>query len=438
MTERRKKRRSAAWIVPVLLLLLAGAGAGVCFFLDEGAVEFVGAPYADLTVEYGEHIPLHEVAAVYRSTVFHRKGVPLETESDTLPPRAAPGEYVIRYSAAYGELTASGSYAVRIVDATPPELTVDEAAGTYSCWDEADGDLTAAVRIVTEGDYTTLSAADSSGNAAERVLVRDVTPPVLTLGEGLLDFACVDGVDGDITDRVRYYESGGYLYYEAEDAAGHAVSASRRIAGGDRVVYLTFDDGPGEYTAQLLDVLKKYDVRATFFVVGTSEYLDLLPRMAAEGHSVGAHAYRHEYARVYASDEAYFADLDRVQAEIAARLGAETKLIRFPGGSSNTVSRNYSKGIMRRLTKAVGERGYTYFDWNVSSGDAGAVYTTEAVVNNVKAGILGRNVAVVLQHDVKSYSVAGVEEILRWGQEQGFVFLPLTERSTAPHHGVSN
>lgn len=422
----------------LIALALAGVGAAACFALDDGAVEFIGAPNADVTVEFGEPIPQQEIAAVYKSTVFHRAGVPLEVEVDVLPPRTAPGEYTLRYTASYRDTLAEGSYVVRIVDTTPPVLTVDEAAGTYSCRDEVDGDLSAAVRFETNGDYVTLSAADSSGNTAERVIVRDVTPPVLTLGDGLLDYTCIDAVDGDITDRVRYYESGGYLYYEAEDASGHRVEASRRIEGDQRVVYLTFDDGPGEYTEQLLDVLKRCNVRATFFVVGTSEQLDLLPRMAAEGHSIGAHAYRHDYKRVYASDEAYFDDLGRIQQEIASRIGTETKLIRFPGGSSNTVSRKYCVGIMRRLTRAVEERGYAYFDWNVSSGDAGAVYTTEAVVNNVKSGILKQHVAVVLQHDVKAFSVAGVEEIIRWGQEQGFVFLPLTERSTAPHHGVSN
>ncbi|MBO4914629.1 MAG: polysaccharide deacetylase [Oscillospiraceae bacterium] len=431
-----RKRKSP--VVLLLVLLLAGAGAVACFMLDKGRVEFVDGPYPDVTVEFGERVPLHSISAVYKSTVFHRAGVPLEVEADTLPPRTAPGEYTLRYSASYRDAAAEGSYVVRIVDTKPPVLTVNDKEGTYTCWDEVDGDLADAVQFSIDGDYITLSIADSSDNTAELTVVRDVTPPVLTLGDGLLDFTCLDGVDGDITDRVQYYESHGYMYYEVEDSGGNCAEASRKIEKGQRVVYLTFDDGPGEYTEQLLDLLKQYNVRVTFFVVGTSEYLDLLPRMAAEGHSIGAHAYRHNYKRVYASDEAYFEDLALVQQEIAARIGTETKLIRFPGGSSNTISRTYNVGIMRRLTREVGERGYTYFDWNVSSGDAGAVTTTAAVVRNVKNGILGQRVAVVLQHDVKPFSVAGVEEIIQWGLEQGVVFLPLTEKSTAPHHGINN
>ena len=421
-----------------IVFACAAAGVAVCFALDDPAIVFGQERYGDLTAEYGESVPLHEITAVYRSKIFHRDGIPLTVTSDPLPSSAAPGEYTIRYSASYKDLTADGSYTVRIVDTVPPVLTVDEAAYTFTCWDNVDGDLTNAVKIDTEGDRVTLSVADSSGNSAEYVLVRDVTPPVLTLGSGLLDYTCVDAVDGDITDKVRYYESGGYMYYEAEDSRGNKVEANCKISGGNKVVYLTFDDGPSAYTAHLLDILKKYDVKATFFVVGSSENLDILPRMQAEGHTIAAHTYSHNYKTVYSSVDAYFTDLARVQEKIVEQVGTETKLIRFPGGSSNTVSREYCRGIMTELARQVGERGYTYFDWNVSSGDAGAVYTTEAVVGNVKNGILSQNVAVVLQHDVKDYSVAGVEEIIRWGQANGYVFLPLTERSTAPHHGIAN
>lgn len=134
------------------------------------------------------------------------------------------------------------------------------------------------------------------------------------------------GSDGDLTDRVQYYESGGFLYYTAADDHGNTAEVSRRISGGSRVVYLTFDDGPGPYTEELLDILNKYNVKATFFVVGCSEHLDLLPRIAAEGHTIAAHSYSHNYKKIYASEEAYFDDLARVQQAISERIGRETKL----------------------------------------------------------------------------------------------------------------
>lgn len=432
------KRKSITAIVLIILLFCAAGGAAACFVLDAPVIEFDRAAYGDVVTEYGESVAYHEIKAVYRSRVFHREGVPLSVSFEPIPAHAAPGEYPVRYSASYGKLTAEGSYLVHVVDTVPPVLSVDTETYAYTCTDNVDGDLTAAVEARDDGVHVTLTVADSSGNAAETSFTRDVVPPVFTLGDRLTDYTCTDETDGDLTDKVRYYESGGTMYYEVSDRHGNKAETSRKITGGERVIYLTFDDGPGECTEQLLDVLKKYDVRATFFVVGSSEYLDLLPRMAAEGHSIGAHAYHHNYREVYASEEAYFADLARVEQAIAEKTGAETKLIRFPGGGSNTVSRSYSRGLMTKLTREVAERGYTYFDWNVSSGDAGATTRTDEVIKNVKDGVLKQNVAVVLQHDVKDYSVAGVEEILRWGKANGFVFLPLTERSTAPHHGLNN
>ncbi len=431
------KKRELAVVILFALILTAG-GAFACFSYDDPYIEFGQAAYDDLVVEYGEKIPYHSISAAYKSLVFHRVGIPLAVEADSLAEPVRPGEYTIRYAAAYRDLTAEGSYRIRVVDTVPPEITVDEKTYTFSCSDNVDGDITDAVVVEDQGAQVTLRAADSSGNTAEAIFVRDVIAPVITLGDGLLDYTCFDETDGDITDRVQYYESDGVMYYTAADSRGNTAEASKRITGGNRVVYLTFDDGPGPCTEQLLDILKKYDVKATFFVVGSSDYIDLLPRIAAEGHSIGAHAFRHNYKRVYSSDEAYFEDLALVQQAISDRIGAQTSLIRFPGGSSNTVSRSYSQGIMTRLTREVTERGYAYFDWNVSSGDAGATTSTQTVIANVENGILRQNVAVVLQHDVKDFSVAGVEEIIRWGKSNGFVFLPLTGQSTAPHHGVSN
>jgi peptidoglycan/xylan/chitin deacetylase (PgdA/CDA1 family) len=369
--------------------------------------------------------------------VLHRSGVPLAVKIEQ-PDYSAPGAYEVRYSASYKKLAAEGSYTLRVVDTTPPELTVDEDTLAYSSFDSVDGDLTDRVVVTDEGERIVFSVADSSGNQSEKTVLRDLTPPVITLGQGLLDFTCFDETDGDLSSEVRLHESGGILYYEVSDSHGNAATASRKVAGNGRVVYLTFDDGPGPYTAELLDTLAQYGVKATFFVVGRSEHLDLLPRIKAEGHSIAAHTYSHNYAKVYASVDSYFDDLELVQQKIEEQVGERTVMVRFPGGSSNTVSRQYTPGIMTQLARLLNERGLVYFDWNVSAADASTQATTASVLGNVKNGILKQDVAVVLQHDVKDFSVAAVEEILRWGQANGFVFLPLTPESTAPHHHIAN
>ncbi len=160
---------------------------------------------------------------------------------------------------------------------------------------------------------------------------------------------------------------------------------------GDKVVYLTFDDGPGAYTQQLLDVLDKYNVKATFFVTNASpKYQDMIAKEYAAGHSIGIHTYSHDYNKIYASEEAYFEDLEAMQDVIVKQTGETTNIIRFPGGSSNTVS-DITPGLMTTLTQEVQNRGYQYFDWNVASGDAGETTDTETVVSNVISGIKQHN-----------------------------------------------
>ena len=208
----------------------------------------------------------------------------------------------------------------------------------------------------------------------------------------------------------------------------------------DRIVAITFDDGPcSRTTNRLLDGLKERNVKATFFVTdGNSDYRYLLAKEAAAGHTVAIHSETHDYKYIYSSCDAYFEDLNRMSDIITEQTGKRPKLLRFPGGSSNTISKQYCFRIMSVLTKAVSDQGYKYFDWNVSSGDAGGTTSTSEVYNNVISGIQSHDISVVLQHDIKLFSVNAVEDIIVWGLANGYTFLPLTESSPAIHHGVNN
>lgn len=206
-----------------------------------------------------------------------------------------------------------------------------------------------------------------------------------------------------------------------------------------KVIYLTFDDGPGCYTAQLLDILKRHDTKATFFLVNTGTNMEeLLQRMVSEGHSVGIHSYSHDFKTIYANDEAFMDDIYSMQRTIFEKCGIITNLMRFPGGGSNTISRRYCDGIMSRLTQRVLQEGFQYFDWNVDSGDAYGCPDPEQIFQRVIAGIRGRDQAVVLQHDVNGCSVKTVERIILWGKRNGYTFQPLTEQSPACRHKVQN
>ncbi len=215
-------------------------------------------------------------------------------------------------------------------------------------------------------------------------------------------------------------------------------ASTYKVPSGAKIVYLTFDDGPGPYTSRLLDVLKKYNVKATFFVTcNRAQYRNVIARAYKEGHSIGAHSCSHDYAKVYKNDGAFFSELQGVQNVIKSATGSETRLFRFPGGSSNTVSKKYNKGIVSRAAKELGKRGYAYFDWNVSSGDAGGANNANAVYNNVVRNLKG-NYSVVLQHDIKSFSVDAVERIIQYGLKNGFTFKALDTSSPTAHHRISN
>lgn len=205
-----------------------------------------------------------------------------------------------------------------------------------------------------------------------------------------------------------------------------------------KVIYLTFDDGPSKFTEELLDILADYNVKATFFVTaGNPSYLDLIGRAKEEGHTIGIHCFNHDYKKIYVSERAYFADLQMIDDIIYEQTGERAELVRFPGGSSNEVSR-FNKGIMTRLTALVEEKGYRYFDWNVLSGDAGETKVTEEIIQNIIDGILKKDISVVLQHDLYDYSIAAVEEIIIWGLENGYAFLPLSADSPTIHHPIAN
>ena len=184
---------------------------------------------------------------------------------------------------------------------------------------------------------------------------------------------------------------------------------------------------------RLLKILRKYDVKATFFVIN-SQYIHLLDDIVADGHTLAIHSKTHRYEKIYASEEAYFDDLYAMQQIIYEKTGVTATVMRFPGGSSNRVSKKYCTGSMTRLIQAVQDRGFQFFDWNVDSDDAGSANTAEQVFQNVKKGVKGKQYSVVLQHDTRKYSVDAVERIIIWGLENGYTFLPLEPNSPECHH----
>lgn len=288
-------------------------------------------------------------------------------------------------------------------------------------------------------------------------LMRDMTPPVIEMRGGeVLTFAVGDTLDDpgvevyddssipvvEVESDVNVREEGEYhIWYNASDESGNTATRERivKIIQPTGRIYLTFDDGPSEYTAALLDVLNKYGVKVTFFVTGYGDDA-LIKREFDEGHTVGLHTMSHDYSYVYANLDNYWADLSAIQDKVQRITGEVSNVIRFPGGSSNLISAVYDndKKIMSTLVKQVVERGLKYFDWNIDSDDAGGANSADEVFNNVIKALHEYGEFVVLQHDVKPYSVEAVERIIQYGLEHGYVFSRIRENSFDAHHGVNN
>ena len=218
------------------------------------------------------------------------------------------------------------------------------------------------------------------------------------------------------------------------------TESETQLPAGSKVCYLTFDDGPSENTLQILDILNKYNAKATFFVVGTGK-LEYIKNIVAQGSKVGIHCNSHKYSVCYASDEAYLNDLAAISAKIEGYIGTKPDILRFPGGSSNTVSRTHCKGLMSRLSNTVTQMGYQYFDWNVSSGDAepkssSADQIASRVINQAK----GKNRICVLMHDnlAKKNTVQALPQIIEQLQAMGYTFEVLSKDMSGFHHGINN
>ena len=231
---------------------------------------------------------------------------------------------------------------------------------------------------------------------------------------------------------------------QADDRSEFAVQPGRKVGtteqSDEKVVYLTLDDGPSKNTQAVLDILDKYNAKATFFVTGAMpEYKDMIKKAYDKGHTIGMHTYSHDYAKVYASVDAYFQDLDQIGQLVKEEIGYVPCFIRFPGGSSNTISASYTKGIMTTLTQEVQARGYQYYDWNGDTTDASGNHVSTATIIKQATSETHQNI-VLLAHDTdaKDTTVAALPSIIQYYKEKGYQFLGIDDESYYVHHDIQN
>lgn len=240
------------------------------------------------------------------------------------------------------------------------------------------------------------------------------------------------GAVGPVQDMGRVeHEVGGM-----EKAPKGGADAEEGAKSGEAPkAYLTFDDGPSESTAEILDILKEKGVKATFFVIGQEgeEAEALYRRIVEEGHTLAMHSYSHKYNEIYASVDAFAEDMNHLQTYLAEVTGVTPTIMRFPGGSSNHVS----SLPMTEFIRYAKEKGLTYYDWNVMSGDAtGQAYTSGELIENVMKDAVRHHTAVVLMHDAatKAPTVEALAPMIDQLRENGFTLLPIDEDTELVQH----
>lgn len=472
-TEETKKNNTLFKVLMIILVIVCvGVLFGFCYYyLILPTIKLKGSK--KITVEYETAYKEKGYTAKHFGKYITSK---VKVKNNINPKKL--GTYEIVYSVKNKGFSKKEIRNVSIVDTKKPTMNID-SSDVYVCpgdeyikevvtaTDNYDGDLSNKVKvdITKEKDKVVYSVKDSSGNTnsvTKKILYEDHEKPIIKLngseviyafvGEQFNDplYTVTDNCDGDFTNKVTINGSvntnavGEYnINYIAKDDAGNESSVSRKVYIKKRdavgTIYLTFDDGPKEGTTNvILDFLKEEGVEATFFVTnGGPDYL--IKRMYDEGHTVALHTATHNYQTVYTSVEGYYNDLYSVQNRVKRITGHESKIIRFPGGSSNTVSRKYNVGIMTTLTQDVVNRGFKYYDWNLSSGDAaGGSPTSTDIYNNVVYSLRKDRVNMVLMHDIKTYTRDALRDIIRYGKNNGYTFEKITMDTTMIKQRVNN
>ena len=343
-----------------------------------------------------------------------------------------PGSYTITYTAKYLGKTISRQ---RIITVTPNYAE----ARKVSMYDTFSSGSTAPVIGLYGGSKITVYDAfgfkegyvatdDKEGYITDQVKVNGTVDPD-TPGSYLLGYSVTDS-DGQLSLAERMIT-----------VKKFPLPVLRELNPDEKIIYLTFDDGPGQYTDAILSILDKYKVKATFFVTATAadkNYLNLIRKEAEQGHAVGVHSYTHKYDQIYSNDQAFWDDFNAMNDIIKEQTGRKTDIMRFPGGGSNTVSKKYCPGIMTRLANEATSQGYWYFDWNVLSGDAGDTKDSGEIVERMKAGVLKNGRSIILCHDTHEYTLNALEPFLQWALSCGYSFDSLRNGYFAAHQTINN
>lgn len=468
-------------------LIISGIALAVALLIYAAAVLFTAELVISLegqptdTVEVFEAYTDAGAKANIRLPLLFGHTAETETSCEGRVDTDITGEYTLSYTAEYLNRSATVERIVKVVDTAVPiieteenffEVNVDAPISsadevTVVCYarDNYDGDISASVQKQLDGNICRYTVKDSSGNESSteiKIIYIDTEGPKISLkGNSTVympintaykefGYAVTDNHDKDITSSVtvastvNMSKNGTYaVTYTATDDAGNSSSIVRRVivyGGGydakydtvnpsGKVVYMTFDDGPGPYTEQLLDILDSYNVKATFFVTNQfAKYEHLISRINNDGHTVALHTLTHKWD-IYKSVEAYLNDFNAMNDIIEKHTGSPTRIFRFPGGTNNKVSTSYCKGIMTALSKHMTDMGYVYFDWNVDSEDTSLTEPSD-IINSLVKQVSNKDMSYVLMHDIKKATVEAVPGFIEYCLKNGYTFKVIDDSTT--------
>jgi len=468
------------WIVSLIILLSVGLGIGFVIY-STPRIELIGNSEVRVAVNQA-YVERGAKASVWGHDISDRIVIDSQVNASKL------GVYKEKYSVKNLIFSDKIMRTIKVIDNIKPEIVLTGGNVSKLCPEEVfvepgftaidnyDGDISKNVVVTKKDAEVVYSVKDSSNNSISviRTIDRnDKEAPVITLkGSSTINldvgskyiesgYTVTDEYDKDIGSKVKITGAvntgviGSYiLTYIATDCSGNAGKVERTIvvrvkappsqvggngSGSGKTIYLTFDDGSSYLTPQILDILNSEGVKATFFVIGTRRNDAVWKRMVNEGHTIAIHSDTHNYAQIYKSSTAFYNDLYAIKAKIKDATGVDSNIIRFPGGSSNNVSKQYSPGIMSFLVKDTQAKGFHYFDWNVGSSDTGKL-TSAQIYSNVVNGLGTKQTCVVLMHDYPGNDTTrdAIRDIIKYGKSHGYKFSNITMSTPQIHHGVSN
>ena len=305
---------------------------------------------------------------------------------------------------------------VKYVQVTP---VLGEDGGTWlsESYDSGDGislndsGISALLRYFTENRFYNEATGDTEIEELPEITEETTVSEELTEEELTEDETEIS--EEDEAPRLTPAENYASLYPDLyTERPPYTVAAPK-------VCYLTFDDGPSDNTPAVLDILKKNNIKATFFIVGSSidDREDILRRTVSEGHTIGIHTYSHDYEEIYASAGAYVADFNAAYTRINDVTGVKPWLFRFPGGSFNSFNTDTAEDIITEMTR----RGFTYFDWNCATSDATVGSTYNSCIRNFK-DTFSSDYEVILMHDSKEVTGEYLQEIIDYAKAEGYTF----------------